>query len=142
MEEKKILPIGTKVFDAQYGWGEVSSYAHDSRYPINCKFDKANPSYTSTGYLVEGHKSPMLSLTEYSLEKGGFTPITEFDFNAPKVVDWGYFWDNEEICCVYYGRLEAINNFNTNPYLIKKEYGYKNFSKEIPEHIKKLQENQ
>jgi hypothetical protein len=139
---KELLPIGTKVFDVRYGWGEVEKLTEDDCYPLDCRFKgKGRDTYTKEGFSVRKNESPLLSLTEYNLTEGGFTSITEFDFDAPRVGDWGYFWDNEKPF-ITYGRLEEIYKKKTYSYELKNIAMYKNFSKEMPNHIKELQEKE
>lgn len=142
MEKDKLLPIGTPVFDVRHGWGKVVEIQKCVTYLLVCHFkeEKEVEAYTKEGRHLEYHKHPMLSLTEYTLEKGGFTSITEFDHDAPKVGDWGYFWDEDAEHCVL-GRLKIINKEEKHPYYLTSIAGFSYFSKEIPEHIKKLQEN-
>ena len=138
MKKSKLLPVGTPVFDVRYGWGEVEESTQVS-YPLYCRFKgEGVMSYTKEGHSVEGHKSPILSLTEYNLTEGGFTSVTEFDFDAPKAGDFGYFWDDERVCCVY-GKLVSFSKTRDYPFESMNTALFKNFSKEIPEHIKKLQ---
>lgn len=136
--EKRLLPIGTKVFDVRYGWGEIFEHSVGSIYELIVDFKRPNGTYQN--YNCDGmysvlHKNPILSITEYTLEKGGFTPITDFDFDAPKVGDLGYFWYEEGSSLLLYGKLKSIQENLTYKYV--SEVGcYANFSKEIPEWFK------
>lgn len=142
MEEDKLLPIGTPVFDIRFGWGEVKENTNtQNSYPLVCTFKgQGRMSYKKEGRSVADHKSPILSLTDYTLEEGGFTSVTEFDFDAPKVGDWGYFWDREDRNSCVFGKLGNLDKSLDYPYLLDLGgINYRHFSKEIPEHIKKLQ---
>jgi len=72
----KKLEIGTRVFDIRWGWGAIVEYREDFdkiSYPIIVRFDgKGISTYTLSGVHSMGDSSPLLSLTEYSLENGGF----------------------------------------------------------------------
>lgn len=138
-KENELLPIGTPVYDIRYGWGKVTSYNLDNQYVLRCDFNQNDSSYTSKGHLVKTHKTPLLSLTEYSLEKGGFTSIELYQ-TMPKVGDWGYFWDKPNDTCAIYAQLKAIEDC-VHPFYNEVDY-YRYFSKEVPKHIKNLQEDE
>ena len=125
---KMLLPIGTKVFDIRYGWGIVNSH-RDSEYHILVKFYNDIISYTNDGKHYTTENASLLSLTEYSLENGGFTPITAW--NKPKVGDIGYFWNSEKQLTISYSKIIEISNgyFYTNPNFTQ----WENFSKEVPQ---------
>ena len=95
LHSHKKIPIGTRVFDITKGWGEVVEYknpcvAYESNMVV--KFNGGGIyTYTLKGKYNSLDETPLLSLTEYSLETGGFTPITDFD--KPEIGDFGYFWD-------------------------------------------------
>lgn len=100
MKNQELPPVGTKVFDLNYGWGEITSIAEGEFYSVySCFENKGNHvgyAYTSKGKSENGNV-PTLSLTEYDLVNGGFTPISEW--NKPKICDVGYFWDDEKYTC-------------------------------------------
>jgi hypothetical protein len=124
---KKLL-IGTKVFDIRFGWGEVANIYDKAVYQVMVKFEGSAEVYTQEGLYRRTDKSPTLSLTEYTLEKGRFTPITEY--GKPKVGDMGYFWDSNHPDAVY-GKLTMITDvgsFQCNYRLFRL-----NFSHEIPQ---------
>lgn len=127
----KLLPIGTKVFDVRYGWGEVIETNSERYYPIKVSFNNnIGLSYTENGYYESTHNNPILSLTEYNLKDGGFTPITEFDPDAPKVGDVGYFWNSEKQLTISYSKIiEISNGCFINPNYTQ----WENFSKEVPQ---------
>jgi hypothetical protein len=131
--KEQLIPVGTKVFDARFGWGEITK----SDYPYNVKFINDNDivAYTINGKCYETDLVPTLSLTEYTLENGGFTPLS--DYNKPKVGDIGYFWDNEDVDFskrIVYSILSHIDEI----YFDGKNSVWENFSKEIPEWFKNI----
>ena len=139
MKEERLLPVGTKVFDIRYGWGYIVDCDCRVR-PVKVSF-QANQFfiyYTIDGKYCVDDKSPGLSLTEYTLENGGFTPISEY-WTKPKVGDWGYFWDFEKegsIQHIILGKLLEIKDA-THPYVSCSGLCWRHFSHDIPEHIKK-----
>ena len=70
---KTIFKVGDKVFDIQYGWGEVIEIIvatkEDNMYPIEVMFPEQNATniYTEDGKWNEHDKLPRLSFTEYSI---------------------------------------------------------------------------
>jgi hypothetical protein len=125
----KKLPIGTKVFDINHGWGEITGESPEHYsvhwHHISDFFRKSNG--TLKGSEI---KFPALSLTEYTLENGGFTPITEY--GKPKVGDRGYFWDDFK-SCIFYGKITKIQNTHPMPFKINDYEYFMNFSHEIPQ---------
>jgi hypothetical protein len=123
----KKLQIGTKVFDVRYGWGEITSHSDYSYY---VKFKSGNCCYTFEGKWNDHDFNPMLSLTEYSLEKGGFTPI---DAEPPlQIGEMAYFWDDENDNQLVYKIVLYIGDDEKviNSMGVKK---YENASREIPQ---------
>jgi hypothetical protein len=121
----KTLPIGTKVFDIHFGWGEVTNISDIHQYPLTVKFEGSREVYTQEGLYRRTDKFPTLSLTEYTLETGGFTPITEY--GKPKVGDKGYFWDSNHPDVVY-GKLTMITDvgsFQCNYRLFRLNFSHK-----------------
>lgn len=109
---------GTKVFDIRYGWGDSYENKHDSRvkYPIGVNFKELQITYKAKGKeFDDGIK--WLSLTEYSLEKGGFTPI---DSEPPLVVgDMVYVWDSKYTDkWLVYGKISSLDSKQTYPFKI------------------------
>jgi hypothetical protein len=123
----KKLPIGTRVFDFRYGWGEVVGHKAS---PLWVKFREGHLyQYTDEGKFSQRHKFPILSLTEYTLTEGGFTPITEFD--KPSIGCMGYFWDNTRQGYVSYSRLVDIDS--SGIYTAEGGTRWQEFAKEIPQ---------
>lgn len=136
MKEERLLPVGTKVFDIRFGWGEVKEYI-SGEFPITAKMNGTYYYYTKDGYGYSAtNRVPILSLTEYTLEKGGFTPISDY-WSKPKIGDWGYFWDYTYTNTAIFTQLKDIdsdNKFHTST------AKWDNFSHEIPSYIKKQME--
>lgn len=136
MKEERLLPVGTRVFDVQFGFGKVKENDTLAFYPLDVEFDENAERYTRDGELFLNDKVPVLSLTEYPLENGGFTPISEY-FNNPKVEDWGYFWDDSVFHGIFFARLIGIDQGEESPYRAGGGECWRNFSHDIPDHIKK-----
>lgn len=132
-QENKIIPLGTKVFDARYGWGVIMQIL-EGDYPLAVVFKEFSEDYRSDGSLFYSDKIPSLSLTEYDFKKGGFTSITEYDFDAPKIGDFGFFWDNEEQVSIVFSKLINLEN---GFFITERMQTYKHFSKDVPEFITK-----
>ncbi len=123
----KKLQIGTKVFDIRFGWGEVSRYQENTFCVI---FGQVLQSYEYNGKWSVYDINPTLSLTEYSLEKGGFTPI---DAEPPlQIGEMAYFWDDENDNQLIYKIVLYIGDDEKviNSMGVKK---YENASREIPQ---------
>ena len=138
MKEEEFLPEGTRVFDIRFGWGKVTGHhSFEYKYPIRVDFDFAYRNYTADGFYIDTDKKNMLSLTEYTLENGGFTPISEY-WNKSKVGEWGYFWD---IKCegIHFSQLKQIQE-GREPYLSASGTTWMNFSEEMPQYIKEQME--
>lgn len=139
MENKNLLPIGTKVFDIRFGWGVVESVTNSLPYPIIVQFVIENCTYTENGSLPTIDNCPTLSLSEYNLVSGGFTSITDLD--KPKVGYVGYFWDYEgDFGGLLYSKL--INITDDGKYESLTRSIWMCFSKNIPEWFTKKMENE
>lgn len=142
MKGKKMLPVGTKVFDVLFGHGEVAdTLFYDERTSrIRVVFkDFEDMTYNQDGKCSDHHKNPTLSLTEYTLEKGGFTPISEY-WTKPKKGDWGYFWDFESEG-VHFSQLKQIQE-GDRLYMSGNGHTWINFSHDMPEYIKQKMNNE
>lgn len=134
MKNEKLPPVGTKVFDLNYGHGVISFIEPLDLCPIDVIFEnRIGQSYTSNGKLENGI-IPTLSLTEYDFFKGGFTPMSEW--NKPKVGDVGYFWDNENWDNLFYSAITQINKNADSPYTSIPGSLFKNFTPEVPDWYK------
>ncbi len=138
MKNQNLPPVGTKVYHFEHGWGTIDNIDKlNPNYPLDVRFDGIDDSFTEDGRESTGDKHPTLSLTEYDLIKGGFTPISEW--NKPKVGDIGYFWDEED-AYLNFGILTEISErfigFEAN-----NDIRWDNFSPTIPEwYTEKLKE--
>jgi hypothetical protein len=119
--KEQIIPNGEKLFHLDYGFIEVSNYKDGFYYFRNNEV-----------HIHENSK--YLSLTEYDLYNGGFTPLS--DYNKPKVGDFGYFWDNEQDRTLLYGQLFNLEEKEGFKYIDVDNSPFKFFSKEIPEWFK------
>ena len=134
----KHLEIGTKVYDIRLGWGEIVEI-EDDKYPYKVDFKDYIVECTEWFTLNGSHNvndfNATLSLTEYDLVNGGFTPLS--DYNKPKVGDFGYFWDDNMVLepRVIMSSITKVPNI-ANFYYDTSDEGYKHFSKEIPEFMK------
>jgi hypothetical protein len=126
----KKLPIGTRVFDVLYGWGEVIEYKEGLYTPLTIRFKNGDIDlYTKEGKVTQRSITPILSLTEYTLTEGGFTPIAYFD--KPSIGCMGYFWDNTRQGYVSYSRLVDIDS--SGIYTAEGGTRWQEFAKEIPQ---------
>jgi hypothetical protein len=136
MEKMELLKIGTKVFDIRFGWGEIvdnnyGRYAYRVRYNVD-----RYATYAFSGKSDEIDFNPMLSLTEYDLVNGGFTPLS--DYNKPRKFDVGYFWDNEDDHEITYSQLIDIRK---DKFINSGFAEWTHFSKEVPEWFTKRIKN-
>jgi hypothetical protein len=123
----KELQKGTKVFDIRYGWGKIQAFINNI-YTVDYGIHKRD--YYSEGKYSVCDGNPLLSLTEYSLEKGGFTPI---DAEPPlQIGEMAYFWDDENDNQLVYKIVLYIGDDEKviNSMGVKK---YENASREIPQ---------
>jgi hypothetical protein len=129
----KKLTTGTRVFDYTKGWGRVLDGEHiDSFKNVWVTVDFCNGQvfyYTKEGFRNRGDNSPMLSLTEYTINNNEFTPVTEFD--KPKIGDLGYFWDNDVHNYVLYSTIVHIGR--SGIYTAAAGSRWRHFSKEVPQ---------
>ena len=66
---KTVFKVEDKVYDARYGWGEVTDISFSTKYPIEVAFMKCNDYYTYAGLDHDLDSStPLLSFTEYTLQ--------------------------------------------------------------------------
>jgi hypothetical protein len=76
--ERQIFKVGDRVFDAAFGWGEVTSYKKDFLFPVGVNFDNGRlVCYTWDG-KVTLDSNPTLSFTAYNL--GGFSQEKQIKF--------------------------------------------------------------
>jgi hypothetical protein len=129
----KKLQTGTRVFDVSKGWGTVFEWGEGFerlKDGISVKFDIGILShYTKEGLDRPGEIAPVLSLTEYTINKDEFTSIAEFD--KPSIGCMGYFWDNTRQGYVSYSRLVDIDS--SGIYTAEGGTRWQEFAKEIPQ---------
>ncbi len=131
--KEQLLPIGTKVFDIRFGWGKIKIASEKRDFSYYVEFENRGDPYDIKGRYLKSHAKPLLSLTEYTLENGGFTPLS--DYNKPKVGDFGYFWDNymEDQKKLIFSVIKCIAD---GFYYDANVTNWQNFSKEIPDWFK------
>jgi hypothetical protein len=120
----KTLPIGTKVYHVFLGEGEVVA-CYPTEFYVKFKDKESEQHYNE-------ENTGLLSLRPYTLEKGGFLPITEW--GKAQIGDWGYFWNDHKTEPIRYGLLSSINKGlyfmnGAGVYTL----AFTNFSEEIPE---------
>ena len=138
---KQIFRKGDRVFDIDYGWGEVTeahyqeTALYSMRYPILVKFQKSKSYYTLDGKWTHGDSYPRLSFTEYDLVNGGFSqerPINSDDY----IGRWGKFWDDGSKDYMI-SRFEKLRGDGFKP-IISVE-AYDNFEPLTEEQVKVLE---
>ncbi len=94
---EKIFKVGDRVYDIEFGWGEVIDDNRCLLYPIGVQFDKGDSKeiivYTNNGISDVNKKFSLLSFTEYKLQ--GFTlrrPLNYEDY----IGKWGKFFNEDE----------------------------------------------
>lgn len=141
--EERCLPIGTKVFDIRFGWGKVSEYHRfesddeyindPTTYLIATFGEQKNVCYYRNGSFPSNdhnhehsyESKELLSLTEYNYKDGGFTPLSDFEFE--KVGDCGYFW-NEKEYKTHYSMIKEV--IKPKGYICINNNHWDNFSEE------------
>ena len=116
--EEPVFKVGDKVYDYQFGWGEVIEYLedkHEQYYPIVVRFSNTQEQYTKNGGLYYKNIRITLSFTEYTLQ--GFSQ--ERPIELPKVGELCLFYDDEcdlEEGNVFCGRFQAYKKVEKYPY--------------------------
>lgn len=127
---KAIFKVGDKVFDYNYGWGEVAKF--DGFDLLIVKFKDRNVGYETNG-CRPGSQLPILSFTEYTLE--GFSqerPINYEDY----IGKWGKFWRDEG---EEYWVIRRLKNFKEGSFESENSSWYNNFKPLTEEQIKILE---
>ena len=105
-----VFKVGDKVFDIQFGWGEVYTIDSEGHYPVCVSYEETKTSYTNDG---RRHISglPTLSFTKYTLD--GFSQERPIDYSE-YIGKWGLFWDDEDedrfigkLKCFVYGAFQT-----------------------------------
>lgn len=141
--EKQIFKIGDRVFDIDYGWGEVKeahyqeTTLYSMRYPILVKFQTSSSYYTLDGKWAHGDSYPRLSFTEYDFVNGGFSqerpPINYEEY----IGKWGKFWDTDNPKYFTIGILKGYEQDSYKPFQ-SVSLDFKNFKPLTDEQIKVL----
>lgn len=111
--KKDIFRVGDTVFDVLHGKGEVIKIDKDPLYPIKVDFGKNKDiqAYTLDGKILSDSDNPTLSLTPYTLIKGGFSQDRPLRKGTPvfvrksRICEWQvrifshFDNENEEIRC-------------------------------------------
>ena len=91
---KQIFKKGDRVFDIDYGWGEVTEthYLETTLYPILVKFQTSSVYYTRDGKSNTSDSHPILSFTEYGFDNrfSQERPVNYEDC----IEKWGKFWND------------------------------------------------
>jgi hypothetical protein len=136
------LKTGTKIFEINNGWGYISEVNENNSPIYMVTFESESKIRTlqmsEDGKIFRDNDMiPTVSLTEYDLINGGFTPLS--DYNKPKKFDVGYFWDYEESGHeLFYSQILKIEE---GQYITSSSRTFKNFSKEVPEWFTKRIKN-
>ena len=127
---KTIFKIGDRVFDYQYGWGEIEDF--DDHGHLTAKFEIGSIIYMQDGRRPSSSK-PTLSFTEYTLQ--GFSqerPIEYEDY----IGKWGAFWyDNDNDCLI----ISKLVDFGDELFETEKGGRFINFKPLSEEQIKVLE---
>jgi hypothetical protein len=118
---KTVFKVGDKVYDARYGWGEVTDISFSTKYPIEVAFDKCNgynDYYTYAGLDNDlDSLTPLLSFTEYTLQ--GFSQERAELLPERGQIVWVRDSENSDWICAQFMRKEkgvyittAIDPFN------------------------------
>lgn len=102
-----IFKEGDKVFHVLNGWGTVGSRKTENSIQVTFKDNK----FVNT-YMTLSCNLGLLSFTEYSLEKGGFSQ----DRDLALIGKWCQVWDNGEKAKVRIAKVQAILQELDYPY--------------------------
>ena len=135
--DKQIFKVGDRVFDIDYGWGEVTEthYIETTLYPILVKFQTSSVYYTLDGKWAHGDSYLKLSFTEYDFVNGGFSQERPINYND-YIGKWGKFWDIDVKTCIIDRLIECKPD--DEYYFTTSEFGYLNFEPLTDEQIKIL----
>lgn len=135
---KQIFKKGDRVFDIDYGWGEVTEthYLETTLYPILVKFQTSSVYYTLDGKWAHGDSYLKLSFTEYDFVNGGFSQERPINYND-YIGKWGKFWnDNPEYFTI--GILKGYEQGSHKPFQ-SVSLDFQNFKPLTEEQIKILE---
>lgn len=129
---KTNFQIGDKVFDYQYGWGEVKDVHRNTNVFVEFKGTEqwyvGGSRFDGSGYLPQ----PTLSLTEYTLE--GFSQERPINYND-YIGKWGLFWDDGSESRL----ISRLKHFYDRRFQTKKGGWYDKFKPLSEEQIKILE---
>ena len=99
---KTVFKVGDKVFDARYGWGEVSNIDNDKDlYPIYVTFNQCTGYYTWDGRDHDADNlTPILSFTKYTLQ--GFSQESPEVLPNRGDIVWVRNNENEDWTCAQF----------------------------------------
>ena len=133
MKTETVFKKGQKVFDHQFGWGEVVNIEGNAIFPIYVKYESIEMYYNRGGCVFDTDK-PTLSFTEYTLE--GFSQEPPIDYNEC-IGKLGVFWDENKSRRV----IDELSSYTSGtPCLFRhrNSLGYENFKPLTEEQIKIL----
>lgn len=124
-----VFKIGDKVFDYNYGWGEVVKFVDFGFFIV--KFKDRNVGYDPNGGRPNSNV-PILSFTEYTLQ--GFSQERPIDYND-YIGKWGKFWrdDADE-----YRLISKLRRFDGKVFQTDNGTWFPNFKPLTEEQIKIL----
>ena len=126
---KTIFQKGDKVFDIQFGWGEVTKYTGCRHFLVRFKNSEVN--YHKDGARFPS-PTPMLSFTEYTLD--GFSQERPIDYND-YIGKWGAFWDDGDD----YRLIDKFEEVNDGLFKADEGGWFHNFKPLTDEQIKILE---
>lgn len=116
-----LLPVGTKVWSSQKGWGEITDNCGSGMYPVtvkykgNCKCGGDRHIYTAGGYYSTHDVYPSLFLEPLpGFEDGSALLADETDKRIGKKC---IFWNND--CTLDIGLLVSVDYDLCFPYKMK-----------------------
>lgn len=151
-EYKTVFRVGDVVYGMVYHHELIELIVNkidiDDEFGIKCTLvdnNKEIESFTLDGkYYNEHNSQKVLSFTPYDLVNGGFSQNRENigkdlrNNSTIDVGDWGYFWDNDDLEFIFYGKLFEIEHGRVFIYYDYRGNRWDNFSKSIPPHIKEM----
>lgn len=127
-----MFKAGERVWHLMFGWGVLEESSNDV-YPLSFRSDTGilSGTFNNDGKEHVRNINPTIFYKEQTLDMSK---------PEPEIGTWGYFWDDVAGTCVY-GQLKDITDcehkYKTR-YSLTIMPSYKNFSPEIPPHIKEL----
>ena len=134
-----MFSVGDRVYDIEFGWGEVIEIDEFKELPIKVDFKKHGNrcvGYTYDGRL--GHKSKLkrLSFSEYTLK--GFNQERPPEY-MECIGKWGKFWNNDSDS-FQIGKLEDCRYLPVKGYrFLNNQRVFQNFKPLTDEQLKVLE---